>query len=190
MNNPKLSVVALAVLSVINAGVAVAATANEGYKQLINVSDRAVDDGIAGSGKYPRKTFYKDRHYVIPEGLEIGSYYATWGGYPGRDYRPHQVPVERLNTIYVAFAGICGENPGANEGGAGLRTACSGLHAAENGAYFLPGLDKLQDGEVSFVDDTWGLLDKAFDGPADKYSHFAGMMDWKSRHHSWDCYMP
>lgn len=181
MNNSKLSVVALAVLSVINAGVAKAATANEGYKQLINVSDRAVDDGIAGSGKYPRKTFYKDRHYVIPEGLEIGSYYATWGGYPGRDYRPHQVPVERLNTIYVAFAGICGENPGANEGGAGLRTACSGLHAAENGAYFLPGLDKLQDGEVSFVDDTWGLLDKAFEGPADKYSHFAGMMDWKRR---------
>jgi chitinase len=177
----KAKVITMSVMTAFSAGLSHGAVVNEGYKEFINVSDRAVADGSAQDGKYPRNTFYKDRHYAIPEGLEIGAYYATWGGYGGRDYKAHQVPVERLNTIYVAFAGICGENPGAYQGGAGLRTSCNGIHAAANGPFYFPTVDKLQDGEVSFIDDNWGLLDKAWEGGKESQSQLAGMMDWKRR---------
>ena len=49
----------------------------------------------------------------------------------GRDYAPHQVPVERLTHVYIAFGGICGDNSAAYQNGSGLKSACSALHASE-----------------------------------------------------------
>lgn len=80
--------------------------------------------------------------YDIPDGVEIGSYYATWGVY-GREYGPEDMPVERLSHVYVAFGGICGDNPGAYKAGAGLATNCADLHSGGGtgtGAYWVPGI--------------------------------------------------
>lgn len=69
-------------------------------------------DGDTGTGVEAggRQNYFNDHYYDIPKGLEVGSYYATWGIY-GRDYGPAQMPVERLTHVYVAFGGICGDNP-------------------------------------------------------------------------------
>jgi GH18 family chitinase len=64
-----------------------------------------------------RNVKFGDRSYQIPENFEIGSYYATWGIYGGRDYWPADVPVERLSEVYLAFGAICGRNPGAFNSG-------------------------------------------------------------------------
>ena len=58
----------------------------------------------------------------------MGSYYATWGIYDGRKYWPADVPVERLSEVYIAFAAICGSNPGANNGGKSLEKFYADSH--------------------------------------------------------------
>lgn len=51
------------------------------------------------------------------------------------------MPVERLSHVYVAFGGICGDNPGAYKSGAGLKSACTDLHAGSStGSYWVPGI--------------------------------------------------
>ena len=54
----------------------------------------------------------------------VGAYFATWGIY-GRNFHPADVPVENLTHVYLAFGGICGDNPGAWEGGAALKASCA-----------------------------------------------------------------
>gem|GEM_PF-4666980 len=110
-----------------------------------------VADGVA-NGK-ARETHFKDTHYAIPEGREVGMYYASWGVYKGRDYAPHQVPVERLSHILVSFGGICGDNPGAFNDGAGLKTSCQSLtSSSDNAEYYLDtdkfGGEKLKRGQA------------------------------------------
>ena len=87
--------------------------------QMVRPDTTPVADG--NPSNKVRETYYKDVHKEIPEGREIGSYYASWGVHSGRDYGPHQVPVERLTHVYVGFGGICGDNPTAYNNGGGLR---------------------------------------------------------------------
>ncbi|MEN7538272.1 glycosyl hydrolase family 18 protein [Aurantiacibacter flavus] len=148
-----------------------------------------VADGVANNKA--RTTYYKNRHYDVPEGREVGAYYASWGVYGGRDYSPHQVPVERLTHVYVAFGGICGDNPAAYNNGGGLKSSCQDLGKANsNGAYYLSnsllnrgGSTSLSNGEVSFVDDNWAYWDRKYtnsDGSAYE-GEIQGMIDWKNR---------
>jgi len=45
-----------------------------------------------------------------------------------------------MTHVYVAFGGICGNNPGAYNGGAGLTNACNDLHyGCDTGPYWMPG---------------------------------------------------
>jgi len=87
-----------------------------------------------------RDNYFSDSYYDIPSGKEIGSYFATWGVY-GRNYGPEQMPVERMTHVYVAFGGICGDNPGAYKSGSALETACSDLHSgSDTASYWVPGI--------------------------------------------------
>tara|TARA_A100001391_G_scaffold168882_1_gene129523 strand:+ start:20695 stop:23082 length:2388 start_codon:yes stop_codon:yes gene_type:complete len=148
-----------------------------------------VADGVANNKA--RTTYYKNRHYDVPEGREVGAYYASWGVYGGRDYTPDQLPVERLTHVYVAFGGICGENPAAYSNGAGLKASCQDLgRANSNGAYYLSpsllnrgGATSLANGEVSFVDDNWAYWDRGYtkaDGSTYE-GEIQGMIAWKNR---------
>ncbi|WP_160734999.1 glycosyl hydrolase family 18 protein [Altericroceibacterium endophyticum] len=148
-----------------------------------------VADGVATNKA--RTTYYKNRHYDVPENREVGAYYASWGVYGGRDYAPHQVPVERLTHVYVAFGGICGENPAAYSNGAGLKSSCQDLgRDNSNGAYYLSqsllnrgGSASLSNGEVSFVDDNWAYWDRGYtDSNGNAYEgEIQGMIAWKNR---------
>ena len=131
-----------------------------------------------------RNVKFGDRSYQIPENFEIGSYYATWGIYGGRDYWPADVPVERLSEVYLAFGAICGRNPGAFNSGESLANFCKDPHAnSDTGSYYLPGITSLEDGEASFIDDPWGMFDKkdttATDAQRD--TQFKQIIDWKNR---------
>ncbi|MCK5818930.1 MAG: hypothetical protein KAH18_06680, partial [Psychromonas sp.] len=142
----------------------------------------SVLDGVA-SGKQ-RKTFYTTTHKKIPAGREVGVYYASWGVYKGRDYAPHQVPVERISHVYVGFGGICGKNPAAFKSGAGLATSCASLvDGTQNGDYYLKNVKSSAKGEISFIDDNWAYFDKEYTNPDNsKYKgQLAGMIDWKNR---------
>lgn len=70
------------------------------------------------------------------------------------------MPVERLSHVYVAFGGICGDNPGAYKEGEGLANACNDLHGGSDlSKYWFPGMSSLDEGEISFIDDMWGFAD-------------------------------
>jgi len=70
------------------------------------------------------------------------------------------MPVERLTHVYVAFGGICGDNPVAYKEGEGLKNACADLHAgSDTGAYWIPGIKSSSSGEICFFDDMWGYAD-------------------------------
>ena len=88
---------------------------NRGIDMSVVTGGVAVPTGTASGVQ--RNVKFSDRSYQIPENFELGSYYATWGIYGGRDYWPADVPVERLSEVYLAFGAICGLNPGAFEGG-------------------------------------------------------------------------
>ncbi|PJE79408.1 Chitinase A [invertebrate metagenome] len=149
--------------------------------QLVKPNESGVADG--NPSNKTRATFYKNRHTSIPHDREVGVYYASWGVHGGRDYAPHQLPVERISHVYIGFGGICGENPAAYNNGEGLRNSCNNLlGGAENGSYYLSSIKNLKKGEVSFIDDNWAYFDKNFDSPNGKYSgQLAGMIDWKNR---------
>jgi len=76
------------------------------------------------------------------------------------------MPVERMSHVYVAFGGICGDNPGAYNGGAGLAAACTDLHAgSDTAAYWIPEITSQADGTVSFMDDPWCYFDHSMTSP-------------------------
>lgn len=91
--------------------------------------------------------------------------------------------MERLTHLYVAFAGICGDNPTAHKGGAGLKAACANLHSGtDGGPYYFPDITTQKLGEASFCDDVWGFYDMQFtDREGNKYTQIEGMMKWKDR---------
>jgi len=162
-------------------GTAWATVVVPGTSSFANLMERPVADGVVTKGA-ARNTYFTDRPYLIPEDREMGVYYATWGVY-GRQYMPHQLAAERFNKVYVAFGGICGDNPGAYENGSGLKSSCMNPSGGEKAAdYFLPGLGPLKDGEVSFIDDSWGYFGQKYKKPdGTEYTMLQGMMDWKSR---------
>ncbi|BAS67320.1 glycosyl hydrolase family 18 protein [Bathymodiolus septemdierum thioautotrophic gill symbiont] len=131
--------------------------------------------------KTPRYVYFEDRDYIIPEGREVSAYYATWGVYGGRDYKPSDVPVKKLSHVYVAFGSICGDNPGAYGGGSGSKTACSNMQSS-NGGYWMPGIKSLSKGDLSLVDDVGAFWQKGGVGvgPITK-GQMSGMIDWKTR---------
>jgi len=107
---------------------------NRGIDMSVVTGGVAVPTGTASGVQ--RNVKFSDRSYQIPENFELGSYYATWGIYGGRDYWPADVPVERLSEVYLAFGAICGLNPGAFEGGASLAKFCKDSHAnSDTGSY-------------------------------------------------------
>jgi len=70
------------------------------------------------------------------------------------------MPVERLTHVYVAFGGICGDNPGAYKEGEGLATNCADLHGgSDTSKYWFPEISSFDEGEISFIDDMWGFAD-------------------------------
>jgi len=76
------------------------------------------------------------------------------------------MPVERLSHVYVAFGGICGDNPGAYKEGEALGNMCNDLHeGSSTGNYWLPELQHLSTGEISFFDDMWGYADHQLTAP-------------------------
>lgn len=129
-----------------------------------------------------RETFCLNQQYNIPEGVEVGSYFATWGVY-GRKYFPQDVPVERMSEVYIAFAAICGDNTGAYSQGAGAKRECGNPHNGESAPYYIPGIKSLQDDKVTFVDDSWAWYDNKMNanltGLPD--SMIGTMLDWKRR---------
>lgn len=122
----------------------------------------------------------------------MGSYYATWGIYDGRKYWPADVPVERLSEVYIAFAAICGSNPGANNGGKSLEKFCADSHDnTDVGSYYLPEIKSLDQGEVSFIDDPWGMFDMK-DTSAEATAadtQIKQIIDWKNRNADLDVIM-
>ena len=136
-----------------------------------------------GGTSVDRKSYFTDEHYNIPEGVEVGTYFATWGVY-GRNYFPQDVPVERLSAVYIAFAAICGDNAGAHQGGAGARRSCNNPHVGEAGPYYIPDFSApLTDDQVTFIDDEWAWLDKQMLANSTSLpdSMIATMMGWKGR---------
>ena len=161
---------------------------NRGIDMSVVTGGVAVPTGTASG--IQRNVMFGDRSYQIPEEFEVGSYYATWGIYGGRDYWPADVPVERLSEVYIAFAAICGNNPGANEGGASLAKFCEDSHAnSDNGSYYLPEIKSLDDGEVSFIDDPWGMFDKKDTSAGAANTQFKQIIDWKNRNADLDVIM-
>lgn len=149
--------------------------------QLVQPNTRPIADGNPSNKM--RETYYKDVHKNIPKGREVGSYYASWGVYSGRDYGPYQVPVERLSHVYVGFGGICGNNSAAYNNGGGLRASCQNLLSGPgNGNYYLNKIKNLKKGEVSFIDDNWAYFDKKMMSLDGEYSgQLSGMVEWKNR---------
>ena len=155
---------------------------NRGIDMSVVTSGVAVPTGTAKGVQ--RNVMFADRAYQIPEEFEVGSYYATWGIYDdgGRDYWPADVPVERLSEVYIAFAAICGDNPGAYKGGLSLANFCDDSHAYSNtGSYYLPDIKSLEDGEVSFIDDPWGMFDNKDASAGAANTQIKQIIDWKNR---------
>ena len=155
---------------------------NRGIDMSVVTGGVAVPTGTASGVQ--RNVKFSDRSYQIPENFELGSYYATWGIYGGRDYWPADIPVERLSEVYLAFGAICGLNPGAFEGGASLAKFCEDSHAnSDSGSYYLPHITSLEDGEASFIDDPWGMFDKKDPTATDalRDTQFKQILDWKNR---------
>jgi len=155
---------------------------NRGLDMSVVTGGVAIPTGTASGVQ--RNVKFSDRSYQIPENFEVGTYYATWGIYGGRDYWPADVPVERLSEIYLAFGAICGHNPGAFNGGAMLASFCKDPHAnSDTGSYYLPKITSLEDGEVSFIDDPWGMFDKKDASTTDvqRNTQFKQILDWKNR---------
>lgn len=164
---------------------------NRGIDVSVVTGGVAVPTGTALHGA-ERNVMFGDRGYQIPENVEVGSYYATWGIYDGRKYWPADVPVERLSEVYIAFAAICGSNPGANEGGASLEKFCQDSHDnTDVGSYYLPEIKSLDQGEVSFIDDPWGMFDMK-DTSAEATAadtQIKQIIDWKNRNADLDVIM-
>jgi hypothetical protein len=68
---------------------------NRGIDMSVVTGGVSVPTGTAT--RVQRNVKFGDRSYQIPENFEIGSYYATWGIYGGRDYWPADVPVAIAN---------------------------------------------------------------------------------------------
>ena len=164
---------------------------NRGIDVSVVTGGVAVPTGTTLNGA-ERNVMFGDRGYQIPENVEVGSYYATWGIYDGRKYWPADVPVERLSEVYIAFAAICGSNPGANEGGASLEKFCQDSHDnTDVGSYYLPEIKSLDQGEVSFIDDPWGMFDMK-DTSAEATAadtQIKQIIDWKNRNADLDVIM-
>ena len=166
---------------------------NRGIDLSVVTGGVAVPTGTTLNGA-ERNVMFGDRGYQIPENVEVGSYYATWGIYDGRKYWPADVPVERLSEVYIAFAAICGSNPGANNGGASLEKFCENSQDpkyTEAGSYYLPEIKSLDQGEVSFIDDPWGMFDMK-DPSAEATAantQIKQIIDWKNRNADLDVIM-
>ncbi len=159
---------------------------SEGIEPIGASSSGSVTHGsvnTADGASVDRDVYFTNNYYDIPAGTEVGAYFATWGVY-GRDYAPQNVPVERLTHVYVAFGVICGDHPGAYEGGRGAERICDDPQIGETAAYYVPDLtDPMTDDEVTFVDDEWAWFDRPVNGNFNAVpdSMAGAMMQWKER---------
>ncbi len=158
----------------------------EGIDPIAANSNGSVTHGsvnTADGASVDRDVYFTNNFYDIPAGTEVGTYFATWGVY-GRDYAPQNVPVERLTHIYISFGVVCGDHPGAYEGGRGADRMCDDPQIGETAAYYVPDLsDPMADDEVTFVDDEWAWFDRPVNGNFNAVpdSMAGAMMQWKER---------
>lgn len=98
------------------------------------------------------------RYNTKVSGKKVGAYLASWGIY-GRSYQPADVPVESMTHLYLAFAGLCGNNPGAYENGSALRATCQASSYSDTS--ITKGAKTTYEAEF---DDTFAWLGKSYEG--------------------------